>query len=274
MQVYSMRTRGRICVADAGCSVAECRAALARANGDELPALIAHHATDTRAGVRDAVETARRRLVRQHAEAARLDRLHELEDRLRSDGWIHVAGIDEVGRGALAGPVTAAAVVLPPGARITRLDDSKRLAPHRREELAAQIRAVAVTYAVAHVPAHIEDALGMTRAVHRAMQLAISRLDPAADHAVTDGLRVGLSIPETPVVKGDSSVAAVAAASILAKVERDALMRSLASHYPEFAFDVNKGYGTPEHLQAIAVHGVCPLHRRSFAPCGDSPTLF
>jgi ribonuclease HII len=106
------------------------------------------------------------------------------------------------------------------------------------------------------------------------MELAISHLDPAPDHAITDGMRAGLTIPETPVVRGDSTVAAVAAASILAKVERDELMRSLAASYPDFAFDVNKGYGTPEHLQAIAEHGVCPLHRRSFAPCSAEPTLF
>lgn len=261
-------------MAEAGSRVAECRAALAHAGLDELPDLIAFHAADARAGVRGAVEVARRRLVRHKAEANRLDRLASLEDHLRSDGWACVAGIDEVGRGALAGPVTAAAVVLPPGGRIAGLDDSKRLAPHRREELATEIRAVAVTCAVAHVPAHIADALGMTRAVHRAMELALARLDPAADHAVTDGLRVGLSVPETPVVKGDSSVAAVAAASVLAKVERDRLMRDLAAHYPEFAFDVNKGYGTSGHLQAIAEHGVCPLHRRSFGPCSATSTLF
>lgn len=261
-------------MADTRPSVAECRSLLSRASDDELPALIAHHASDPRAGVRDAVRTASRLLARRQSEAQRLDALHGLEERLRSEGWVHVAGIDEVGRGALAGPVTAAAVVLPAGARITGLDDSKRLTPQRREELAVRIRAIAVTCAVAHVPAHIEDALGMTRTVHRAMELAISRLDPAPDHAITDGMRAGLTIPETPVVRGDSTVAAVAAASILAKVERDELMRSLATSYPDFAFEVNKGYGTPEHLQAIAEHGVCPLHRRSFAPCSAEPTLF
>ncbi|MBE0416743.1 MAG: ribonuclease HII [Coriobacteriia bacterium] len=255
-------------------SVAECRAALAHADCAELPDRIAAHADDARVGVRDAVEAARRRLDRHKAEVARLDRLHELEDRLRADGRMFVAGIDEVGRGALAGPVTAAAVVLPPGARLIGLHDSKRLAPHRRAQLAGEIRMIAVTYAVAHVPAHVADALGMTRATYRAMEIALSRLVPAADHAVTDGLRVGLPVPETPVVKGDSTVAAVAAASILAKVERDRLMTDLSAHYPAWAFDVNKGYGTAEHLQAIAEHGVCPLHRRSFAPCRGTSTLF
>lgn len=261
-------------MAGAPSSVAEVRAALSHASGDELPTLIGQHESDTRSGVRDAVEAARRRLDRQNAESERLDRLHSLEDRLRADGWHYVAGLDEVGRGALAGPVTAAAVVLPPDARIAGLNDSKQLPPHRREELAAMIHTVAVTCAVAHVPAHVTDALGMTRAVLRAMELALSRLEPSADHAITDGLRIGLAIPETPVVKGDSSVAAVAAASVIAKVARDHLMRELAAYYPEYAFEVNKGYGTAEHLEAIAAHGVCPLHRRSFAPCGNTPTLF
>ncbi|MDF1542502.1 MAG: ribonuclease HII [Anaerosomatales bacterium] len=261
-------------MARAPSSVGEIRAALAHASDVELPALIDRHEPDTRSGVRQAVEAARRRLDRHNAESERLDRLHSLEERLREDGWSYIAGLDEVGRGALAGPVTAAAVVLPPGARIAGLNDSKQLAPHRREELAVVIGAVAVTCAVAHVPAHVTDALGMTRTVHRAMELALCRLAPSADHAITDGLRVGLAIPETPVVKGDSSVAAVAAASVLAKVARDHLMREIAPHYPDYAFEVNKGYGTPEHLEAIAVHGVCPLHRRSFGPCGGTPTLF
>ncbi|MFU8890245.1 MAG: ribonuclease HII [Anaerosomatales bacterium] len=261
-------------MARAPSSVAEVRAALAHASVDVLPALIDLHESDARPGVRQAVEAARRRLDRHNTESERLDRLHSLEDRLRADGWLRIAGLDEVGRGALAGPVTAAAVVLPPDARIEGLNDSKQLTPRRREGLAVAIDSVAVTCAVAHVPAHVADALGMTRAVHRAMELSLSRLTPSADHAITDGLRIGLAIPETPVVKGDSSVAAVAAASVLAKVARDHLMCDLATYYPEYAFEVNKGYGTAEHLEAIAVHGVCPLHRRSFGPCGDTPTLF
>jgi ribonuclease HII len=255
-------------------SVAACKAELSRATGEELGALIALYETDPRSGVRDAVATAVRRLERERSEAERLERMHVLEDQLRASGFAVVAGVDEVGRGALAGPVSAAAVVLPAGVRIAGLDDSKRLTPERRAVVAERVRSEAVCVSVAHVPAHIADALGMTAAVRCAMERALARLRPLADHAITDGLRVGLQMPETPVVKGDSSIAAVAAASVVAKVERDALMASLASHYPAWEFHVNKGYGTPEHLHAIAVHGICPLHRRSFAPCNEDPTLF
>lgn len=255
-------------------SVAECRTELCHADGEHLRALIAAHEHDGRAGVRDAVERARRRLARHDRETERLDSLNGLEDRLRRDGFSVIAGIDEVGRGALAGPLTAAAVVLGPGTRLAGLNDSKQLSPARREHVAAEIRLVAVAYAVAHVPAHIIDALGMTRSLRYAMEMVLTRLDTVADHAVTDGLRVGLSVPETPVVKGDATVAAIAAASVLAKVERDRLMVGLANHYPVWGFDVNKGYGTPEHLEAITEHGVTPLHRRSFSPCNTAPTLF
>lgn len=251
-------------------SVAEGRARLSRAEGEHLRELIEEYDRDERSGIQDAVAAARRRLTRFDAERRRLEALHALEASLRTEGFKVIAGVDEVGRGALAGPVTAAAVVLPHDVRLTGLDDSKRLSPARRESLAAEIRSAAVTCAYAHVPAHVADGIGMTHATRRAIELALARLEPAPDHAVTDGLRVGLGIPETPVVKGDGSVAAIAAASILAKVERDHLMVALSARYPQWEFSVNKGYGTPEHLAAIAAHGICPLHRRSFAPCSAS----
>lgn len=255
-------------------TVAEVRADLAEASGERLRSLIEIYSRDARAGVQSAVASAAHRLRREVAEAERLTRLSCLEDDLRRTGSNHVAGLDEVGRGALAGPLTAAAVVLPPGARIEGLDDSKRLSPERRAEVAERVYATAVSVGVAHVPAHVIDGLGMTAAIRWAMERSLALLEPAADHAITDGLRIGLSVPETPVVKGDSSVAAVAAASVVAKVARDALMASLAHRYPAWEFDVNKGYGTAEHLDSIARHGLCPLHRRSFGPCNDAPTLF
>ncbi len=255
-------------------TVAEVRADLAGAGGEQLRSLIETHSRDTRAGIQAVVASAALRLRRETAEAERLTHLSSLEDDLRSAGFNHVAGLDEVGRGALAGPLTAAAVVLPPGARIEGLDDSKRLSPERRVQVAERVHATALCVGVAHVPAHVVDGLGMTAALRWAMERALALLEPAADHAVTDGLRIGLSVPETPVVKGDSSVAAVAAASVVAKVARDALMTSLAHRYPEWGFDVNKGYGTAEHLSSIGHYGLCPLHRRSFGPCKDAPTLF
>ncbi|MDZ4063845.1 MAG: ribonuclease HII [Coriobacteriia bacterium] len=210
-----------------------------------------------------------RRLERDRCECDRLHALFHLQRTLLEQGFACVAGIDEVGRGALAGPVTAAAVVLPLDIAIPGLDDSKRLTPARREELAAAIVDVSVTYRVSHVsPAEI-DLLGIAGATRRAMSLSLAGLDPSPDHVVVDGLRMNIAPDETAIVKGDSLVASVAAASILAKVARDALMRSLADQYPVYCFEVNKGYGTSEHMSAIAEHGPCSLHRRSFAPCND-----
>ncbi|MDP2181799.1 MAG: ribonuclease HII [Actinomycetota bacterium] len=251
-------------------SVARCRELLALADVKELSDLIDLHSQDPRAGVQSAIAAARRRLERSHAESDRLRALFRLQRTLHEQGFACVAGIDEVGRGALAGPVTAAAVVLPLDVMIPGLDDSKKLTPARREDLAAVIEEVAVTSRVAHVsPAEI-DLLGIAAATRRAMSLALAGLDPSPDHVVVDGLRMNISPSETAVVKGDSLVASVAAASIVAKVTRDALMRTLADQYPAYRFEVNKGYGTSEHTSAIAEHGPCSLHRRSFAPCTNT----
>lgn len=256
-------------------TVAECKAMLAHATPRRLPGLIDDLSADDRAGVIDAVASAQRRLDAYRAERARLTRLSRIERELREAGFTAVAGVDEVGRGALAGPLTVGAVILPPDARIEGIDDSKRLTPARREDLDVTIRATAVSYAVVHVSAEEIDAIGITAATRRAATLALQALDPAADHVIVDGLGIGgLGIPETAVVGGDGLCAAVAAASIIAKVTRDALMRSAEDRHPGYGFAINKGYGTSEHVAAISLNGLCPLHRRSFSPCGGTIPLF
>lgn len=255
-------------------SIDEVRSLLSAAPPSELPSLIRTFEADERAGVRALAATARRRVERRVAEHRRLRALGAAEQLIRAGGVTIVAGIDEVGRGALAGPLTACAAVLPPDAIIEGLDDSKRLSPERREYLAVRIQEVATCWHVAHVSAGDIDSLGMTSALRRAMNLALAGLRPSAEHAIVDGLRLGLDVPETAVVGGDSRVAAVAAASILAKVARDSMMRELDDVHPGYGFAVNKGYGTSDHLAAIAERGITPLHRRSFAPCSDAPRLF
>jgi len=197
-----------------------------------------------------------------------------LERALREQGCRAVAGVDEVGRGALAGPVTVAAVVLPAGTVIEGLNDSKVLDPADRMRLAAEIRAVAEALTIVHAAAHVIDVIGIAPAIRHAMEYALSQLTLRPDHVVTDGRPFGLSLPETAVIKGDSSVAAIAAASIVAKVERDFIMLRLADAYPAWEFESNKGYGTSNHLAAISDHGLSIVHRRSFSPCGGQPTLF
>ncbi len=255
-------------------SVSQIVGLLAEARGDKLDRLVAQYSGDARAGVRAACRAAMGAAERRRAERVRTSGMYSTEHALRRDGWMVIAGVDEVGRGALAGPLTVAAVVLPPSPRIEGLDDSKRLSAARREELADAVRALALGVGVAHVSAGEVDSLGVTSALRRAIGLAISQLSTPPDHVVLDGLPLRVAENETAIVKADGKVAAVAAASIVAKVTRDALMRSLAAEHPEYGFEVNKGYGTSEHLAAILRHGPCPLHRRSFSWGPNTETLF
>ncbi len=255
-------------------SVARIRELLRTADVKSFAALADSLHADSRAGVQSLLASTSRRLEREQAELDRLLVLYATEAAYHQQGVTLVAGVDEVGRGALAGPVTAGAVILPADPHIPGLDDSKRLSPKRRTELASAIKEHATAWAVGHVDPPEVDALGISRATKRAMCLAIDSLTVTPMHVIIDGNPAGLGYQETAVVKGDSRVAAIAAASILAKVERDALMTRYADIHPGWDFDINKGYGTEEHMSRIRTEGPCPIHRRSFSPCGDSDTLF
>lgn len=185
-----------------------------------------------------------------------------------------VCGIDEAGRGPLAGPVVAAAVILDPDAPIAGLDDSKKLTEKRRHLLAEEIRARALAWCVAEAsPAEI-DRLNILQATFLAMQRAVAGLSLRPARAVVDGNRCPkLEIPVEAVVRGDGRVAAIAAASILAKTVRDAGMLEVHRQYPQYGFDRHMGYPTPAHLAALQAHGPCPLHRRSFAPVAQLSLL-
>lgn len=178
-----------------------------------------------------------------------------------------VAGVDEAGRGPLAGPVVAAAVILAPDRPVKGLDDSKRLKPERRFELAAEIRARALAWAVAEAsPAEI-DSLNILQATFLAMRRAVARLGTAPQQVLVDGNRCPrFTVPAQALVGGDGRVAEISAASILAKVHRDSLMLALHEDFPAYGFAAHKGYPTPTHLAALRAHGPCPAHRRSFAP--------
>lgn len=184
------------------------------------------------------------------------------------------AGIDEVGRGCLAGPVVAAAVILPEDLHIEGLMDSKKLSPKRREELAYLIKGEALAYAIEEVSPEVIDRINILQATFRAMNQAINALSITPEYLLIDGnkFRNEGKIPYETIVGGDDRVASIAAASILAKVHRDHLMVTLAQDYPQYDWENNMGYGTPKHLNAIHLHGITPHHRRSFAPC--QPTLF
>jgi len=177
-----------------------------------------------------------------------------------------VAGLDEAGRGPLAGPVVAAAVVLPPGTRIRGVDDSKRLEPERREELYEVIRARALGIGVGLVDAPTIDRVNILQATRRAMGMALGALGLEPELVLTDFVALdGLRCPQRNLVEGDRRSATVAAASIIAKVTRDRMMAEADREYPAYGFGRHKGYATLEHLAALMMHGPCPLHRRTFS---------
>ena len=195
--------------------------------------------------------------------------LWELEAAARARGYRSICGCDEAGAGPLAGPVYAAAVILPEGLVLPGLDDSKKVAPKRREALFDAIRAQAVAWSVASVPPEEIDELDILNARIRAMQEAIDGLDPPADYALIDGnrdhgSRAAILTPHETAVKGDSRSASIAAASILAKVSRDRYMLALAEEYPQYHFEQHQGYGTALHREMLDACGPCPAHRRSF----------
>lgn len=184
-----------------------------------------------------------------------------------------VAGVDEAGRGPLAGPVVAAAVILDPARPVAGLADSKALSPARRELLYAEIQARALAYAIAEASVEEIDRMNILRASLLAMQRAVKALQPQAEVVLVDGnICPTLAIPTRAVVGGDAQVPAISAASILAKVTRDRQMLTLHAAYPEWDFDVHKGYPTARHLAALARHGVSPVHRRSFSPVARALT--
>ena len=196
-----------------------------------------------------------------------------IERRLRRSGIGRVAGVDEAGRGPLAGPVVAAAVILDPKRIPPGLDDSKKLDRPAREALFDMIMASAVVSVAAASVARI-DTINIRQATLWAMCRAVAGLADAADHAIIDGIDVpqGLCCPGEAFVKGDGRSVSIAAASIIAKVTRDRMMIRAATHYPAYGFERHMGYGTPVHLEALRQHGATPLHRTSFAPCRAADT--
>ena len=191
--------------------------------------------------------------------------LYKYENDLRAQGFSLICGIDEAGRGPLAGPVCAAACILPAGLVIEGLNDSKKLSEKRREALYETITAEALAWAVCLVDEKTIDEINILQATYRAMRGAVQQLPIKPELCLVDGNRdPGLGLPTRTVIKGDASCASVAAASILAKVTRDRLMVEYDKQYPGYGFAVHKGYGTKAHYAAVAGLGLCPIHRRSF----------
>lgn len=261
-----------------GPTVADIKQRLHEADEREFAVLERSLVADTRKGVREAVERARQRLAADAAERRRLAALYAYERALaegRGDGVI--VGLDEVGRGPLAGPLAVGAVVLPLEPLIEGLNDSKQVKPEARERIAVQVKAVSVAWTVEYVDAADIDACGMTASLALAFRRAIRRVEESGvrpDVVLLDGNPMRLDEREVNVVKGDCKCASIAAASIVAKVERDALMCRYAEEYPEYGFDACKGYASASHIEAIKRYGLTPIHRASFCTAFTQPTLF
>jgi ribonuclease HII len=188
----------------------------------------------------------------------------------RKLGWTRIAGIDEVGRGALFGPVVAAAVILNPKRRIVGLDDSKALLPERRGVLAERIREHALAWAVAEVDASRIDAWNIYQASRQAMTAALQQLSLTPDYLLIDAMELDVMIEQKSLIKGDAKSVSIAAASIVAKTHRDARMEEWDAVYPQYGLARHKGYATADHLEALRQHGPTPLHRHSFAPVREA----
>jgi ribonuclease HII len=261
--------------------LSELRKALqaARSPG-ELEAMVILVANDSRAGARALGQQAERRLERDRLERERISGLMSLRNRLEDNGVQGVAGVDEVGVGPLAGPVVAAAVVLPREIELEGLDDSKRVRPARRRSLAREIREVALGVGIGEVSVEEIDQIGIYQAALEAMRRSVASLarTTRVGHLLVDARDVpGVDLPQTSIIKGDQKDASIAAASIVAKVYRDAQMEVLGNRYPAYGFERHMGYGTAFHMAALESHGPCPIHRRSFAPVAKAerrgPTL-
>lgn len=258
-------------------TVPEIRAKLQTADEGEFAALERSLAADTRKGVKAALAVARRRLQAQRAERERLESLYSFERGLLHEGQRILVGLDEVGRGAVAGPLAVGAVVLPERPLVGGLNDSKQLTPEQRVAIAREIREVALCWAVHYIsPADI-DRDGMTVSIRRAFKGALAQVEDAGirpDAVLVDGNPLHMDEREVNVVKGDAKCASIAAASIIAKVARDDLMRDYDADFPGYRFADNKGYGSPQHIEAIKDLGLSSLHRKSFCRSFMQESLF
>ncbi|MCZ0716795.1 ribonuclease HII [Aerococcus kribbianus] len=231
------------------------------------PTYVKALAQDDRKGVASALAAYHKRCEKEAAILQAIDQLKARERQLRQAGYQFIAGVDEVGRGPLAGPVVAGAVILPEDMPAVYFNDSKQLSHQKRMALVADIEKYAIAYAVAGQSAQVIDQVNILQASKQAMALAIDKLTPQPDYLLVDAVALDqVSIPQSHPIKGDATVYAIAAASIYAKEKRDALMRQYDDQFPGYGFGRNAGYGTKDHLAALEKGGPTPIHRRTFAP--------
>jgi len=231
---------------------------------EEIYSFLPELRNDKRSGVQKLIQSWEQRETLLEQEKERWNTMIQEEKRLRADGYRYIVGIDEVGRGPLAGPVVAAAVILPEDFYLLGINDSKKLSASKREELGKEIKEKAVSFAVSFIEAKEIDRINIYEATKVAMIDALRQLSPQPDYALIDAMKLSINLPYQAIIKGDSQSISIAAASIIAKVARDEYMVKIAELYPNYGFDRHMGYGTKEHLEAIKKYGVTPIHRRTF----------
>jgi len=245
-------------------SIAEIKEKIRDASLQEIPDILNVYAADTRDGVRKLIAAAQKKMDAFEKEKVRIYEMEEFERQNEEKGYI--CGIDEVGRGPLAGPVMAGAVILPPNCDILYLNDSKQLSEKKREELYDIIMEKAIAVGIgAATPARIDE-INILQADYEAMAQAVGKLTVKPDVLLIDAVHIPQleAYEQISIIKGDAKSVSIAAASIVAKVTRDRLMKELDAQYPAYGFAQNKGYGSAEHIAALKKYGPCPLHRRSF----------
>ncbi|MDO4463653.1 MAG: ribonuclease HII [Bacillota bacterium] len=243
--------------------IGEIKSIFQAADLTELPAFINTYESDERAGVVTLVKKAQKQLSDYEKECRRIEKMKEFENKY--EDYSFICGIDEVGRGPLAGPVVAGAVILPKDCNILYLNDSKQLSEKKREELYEVIMEKAISTGLGFVSPQRIDEINILQATYEAMREAIGKLDPMPDLLLNDAVTIPkVSIRQIPIIKGDAKSISIAAASIIAKVTRDRLMVKYDEVYPEYGFASNKGYGANMHIEALKKYGPTPIHRKSF----------
>lgn len=244
-------------------SAAKIKEILQAASMEKLPEFIAEYENDPRSGVQKLVSSAQKKIDALEKERQRIENLKKYEKEYAQ--YTYICGIDEVGRGPLAGPVVAGAVILPKDCDILYINDSKQLSEKKREELYEVIMEKAVSTGLGFVTPERIDEINILQATYEAMRMAIGELDPVPDLLLNDAVTIPeVTIRQVPIIKGDAKSISIAAASIIAKVTRDRLMTEYEKTYPGYGFAANKGYGSAEHIAAIRELGPTPIHRRSF----------
>lgn len=224
---------------------------------------------DERKGVQLLVNRWHKKNEQQKLAREKFMEMSQFEQKMRNQGFQFIAGIDEVGRGPLVGPVVAAAVILPADFYLLGIDDSKKLTEAKREDFYEEISNEAIAVSIGIVSAEEIDQMNIYQATKKAMLSALVGLTPPPDYLLIDAMKLETPYPQEAIIKGDAKSISIAAASIIAKVTRDRIMKEMSGMYPEYGFAKNMGYGTKEHLTAIGEYGITPFHRKSFAPIKD-----